>query len=101
MNAKEKAFWLEGKKPFKVKDAYNLAMAWHTDNSWKVWRCILKMKFQHRVRIFTWLLAHGCLLTNPERTRRHISSNLLCTRYQLEEEDDLHALRDCYKARQT
>lgn len=45
------------------------------------------------------MLAHGCLLTNAERTRRYISSNPLCDRCQIDEEDIMHAIRDCCKAK--
>lgn len=46
-----------------------------------------------------WLFAHGRILTNAERMRRHLTSNDLCMRCQCEEEDGMHALRDCCRAK--
>lgn len=57
-------------------------------------------KIQERVKIFLWLSAHGKILTNAERGRRHMTSNLLCSRCLSEEEGSMHALRDCYKAKE-
>lgn len=42
-----------------------------------------------------WILAHGKILSNRERWRRHLSASPRCTRCDAEIEDACHVVRDC------
>ena len=49
--------------------------------------------------MFVWLLLHGKILTNMERTRRGITAKAYCKCCLGEEEDLNHIFRSCNKAR--
>lgn len=57
----------------------------------KVW----SWKGSNRYRAMLWKLAHGRLLTNEERFKRHMTNDNLCPRCQGGPETLLHMLRDC------
>ena len=46
-----------------------------------------------------WLAVNDRILTNVERTRRHIGDSDLCSTCGMEREMVLHVLRDCMYAR--
>lgn len=50
--------------------------------------------------MFSWIMGHDKLLTNAERWKRKISSSKWCARCDCEEEDTLHAIRDCCWAKE-
>lgn len=93
--------WLKIGGRFSVRSAYDLACKEvEEDVPWGGWKLIWKMKATQRVRVSSWLMAHGRLMTNMERWRRRIASDAYCARCQTEPEDVMHALRDCPRARE-
>lgn len=59
-----------------------------------------KMKTPQRVRVFTWIVAHGKLLTNLKRWKRRLTDCPDCARCNRESKDVLHAVKDCNWARE-
>ncbi|CAN1152850.1 Putative ribonuclease H protein At1g65750 [Linum perenne] len=80
---------------FSIRSAYCLTLQFDhqpLDIDWKhVWRWKGPSRTQH----FLWLAMHNKLMTNLERTRRHLTSNSLCPRCNNYEESTAHVLRDC------
>ncbi|CAN1849082.1 Putative ribonuclease H protein At1g65750 [Linum perenne] len=90
--------WYWGEEPngmFSIRSAYCLIL--QSDRQplavdWKkVWRWVGPSRVQH----FLWLAMHNKLMTNLERTRRHLTSNSLCPRCSNHDESVSHVLRDC------
>ncbi|KAK9011297.1 hypothetical protein V6N11_044149 [Hibiscus sabdariffa] len=84
----------EDKRVFTTKSAYDiLGLRVETENS-HVWKAIWSHSGPQRIRLFLWLVVHGGLLTNVERSR-HLQF------MWSEEEDVNHILRVCTRARMT
>lgn len=93
--------WLKaGRRDFSVKSAYEIASGNEEEENWSGWKMLWKMRASQRVKVFSWLMAHGKLLTNVERWRRRLASDPICVRCHQGEEDTLHAVRDCPWARE-
>ncbi|KAL8128645.1 LOW QUALITY PROTEIN: hypothetical protein V2J09_017800 [Rumex salicifolius] len=58
---------------------------------------IWKFKVPERIRTFVWLAARGCILTNEERRRRHLTDVVTCPICKTELESLSHLFRDCPK----
>lgn len=56
---------------------------------------IWKWPGAERVRTFLWLAVKGCLLTNAERTRRHMDTDSSCSLCHHPTETIEHILKDC------
>ncbi|KAL8161366.1 hypothetical protein V2J09_012855 [Rumex salicifolius] len=48
-----------------------------------------------RIRAFMWMLAKGCIFTNQERRRRHLTQDDSCSLYDVETESCDHLFWDC------
>ncbi|CAL1372638.1 unnamed protein product [Linum trigynum] len=66
-----------------------------------IWRSIWRTPTLQRVRSFLWLLNHNRLLTNAERARRHLTTNVACKICGGGPETAIHIVRDCPFARAT
>ncbi|KAL4351441.1 hypothetical protein GQ457_06G009310 [Hibiscus cannabinus] len=90
---------LEDHQTFTIKSAYDHIRA-PTDNTTDpCWKRVWKLQVLQRIRVFLLLVLHCHLLTNVERTRRHLT-NLDCCEICLDNSKDLiHVLRDCLVAR--
>lgn len=84
---------------FTIKKAYHKLCTNNPAVNRPGWKKIWALKVQQQVRMFVWLLAHGKLLTNQVRLKQHLTANPICALCQGEEESNLHAIRDCPKAR--
>lgn len=51
-------------------------------------------------QVFLWLLTHGKILTNYERWKRRLSSQLGCERCWTDREDAIYVTRDCRNAKE-
>lgn len=92
--------WMElwtGK--FSAKNAYILANEWAEVDKWEGWKMIWRMKIQHWVKIFAWIMAHEKLLTNRERWQMKRAHSPAYARRAQGDERVLHAIRDCSRAR--
>lgn len=57
--------WMEPRSgKFSVKNAYTLANEWTEIDNWEGWKILWRMKIQHRVKVFAWIMAHEKLLMN-------------------------------------
>ncbi|CAN1148505.1 Putative ribonuclease H protein At1g65750, partial [Linum perenne] len=65
------------------------------------WGKIWRWQGPHRIKFFLWLANNERLLTNAERTRRHLSNSPICPRCNSEAESVAHVLRDCQFAADT
>ncbi|CAL1360967.1 unnamed protein product [Linum trigynum] len=63
------------------------------------WKAIWRTPSPQRTRSFLWLAAHQCLLTNAERSRKHLVPNATCPICRGGPETILHVIRDCPYAR--
>lgn len=80
---------------FIVNSAYKLACGWTEDDVWDGWRRMWKLKTTQRVKVFGWIMSHGCLLTNLERWKRRMTGCADYSRCSQMTKDVLHAVRDC------
>ncbi|KAG7599981.1 Reverse transcriptase zinc-binding domain [Arabidopsis suecica] len=82
---------------FSVKSAYNL-LTRNSDprpNLEKFYSRVWRVTAPERVRVFLWLVGNQVLMTNTERSRRHLSSTDVCPVCKGGVETILHILRDC------
>ncbi|CAN1161396.1 Putative ribonuclease H protein At1g65750, partial [Linum perenne] len=86
---------------FSIKSAYEVLAASGEGGRDPVWSTVWHWQGPNRVRFFLWLAAHNRLLTNSERTRRHLTLDDACGRCRNNKEDLLHVLRDCQIAKST
>ncbi|CAL1387343.1 unnamed protein product [Linum trigynum] len=63
------------------------------------WKAIWRTLSPQRTHTFLWLAAHQRLLTNAERSRRHLAPNGTCPICEDGPETTLHVIRDCPYAR--
>lgn len=64
----------------------------------RLWRCIWKLKVPERVMVFMWQVNHQHLPTKAITSKWSGASDI-CSSCQRDEENVLHALRDCLIAR--
>ncbi|CAN0911865.1 Putative ribonuclease H protein At1g65750 [Linum grandiflorum] len=70
---------LEARGNFSIRSAYNLIAGIDPANSQSVWKAIWKWKGPNRVAHFLWLAFQSRLLTNSERSRRHMTVQMCAT----------------------
>ncbi|CAN1821026.1 Putative ribonuclease H protein At1g65750 [Linum perenne] len=85
---------------FTVKSAYEILDVTEDDPDSQIWKTIWQWNGPSRIKHFLWTLAHGRILTNAERMRRHLSTNADCANCPGIKEDALHVVRDCGLAKQ-
>ncbi|CAN1815926.1 Putative ribonuclease H protein At1g65750 [Linum perenne] len=84
---------------FYVRSAYEILSTNNHESDEQVWKTIWQWNGPNRVRFFLWLAAHNHLLTNAERSRRHLSDDDVCSHCKTASGDTIHVLRDCRLAR--
>ncbi|CAN1308617.1 Putative ribonuclease H protein At1g65750, partial [Linum perenne] len=91
---------LEPTGKFTVRSAYQLL----TDSSSKltdpIWDRIWRWNGPNKIKHFLWLATHNRLFTNEERSRRHLTNQVVCSRCSLQTESLSHVLLDCQFALQ-
>ncbi|CAN1730820.1 Putative ribonuclease H protein At1g65750 [Linum perenne] len=91
---------LEPNGKFTVRSAYQLL----TDSSSvlmdPIWNRIWRWNGPNKIKHFLWLATHNRLLTNEERSRRHLTNQVACSRCSLQTESLSHVLLDCHFALQ-
>lgn len=82
---------------FSIASAYSILFNNHgcADSSWNF---IWKLPTPPKLKIFSWLLYNGKLLTNMERRKRSLTCDDTCPICKQKQESTLHLLRDCPKA---
>ncbi|CAN1836022.1 Putative ribonuclease H protein At1g65750 [Linum perenne] len=98
---KDALVWgLEPNGLFSVRSAYLMI----TDNaeapSDSMWRYIWDWKGPNRIKHFLWLASHRKLLTNEERGKRHLTTQVLCHRCSFHNESISHVIYECSFAMQ-
>ncbi|CAI0409094.1 unnamed protein product [Linum tenue] len=84
---------------FRLRSAYNLVAGDEDDEPGSRWKDLWQWKGPNRIKHFLWLVMHGRLLTNKERTRRKISTNSQCNFCKDQDETIEHILRSCSRAK--
>ncbi|KAK5812257.1 hypothetical protein PVK06_027680 [Gossypium arboreum] len=73
------------------------------ENSWSpkddIWKFIRKYQGPQRVHLFLWIVVKHRLFSNSERARRGIGQSSECPQCDYVNEDIMHMLRDCSKAK--
>ncbi|CAN1792333.1 Putative ribonuclease H protein At1g65750 [Linum perenne] len=81
--------WSWGEEPngkFSIRSAYCLILELNNPSSDPNWDRVWRWRGPSRIQHFLWLVLHNKLLTNAERSRRHLTNNSSCPRcYNLEE----------------
>ncbi|CAN1181654.1 Putative ribonuclease H protein At1g65750, partial [Linum perenne] len=80
---------------FSIKSAYRILHSQPNVLSYDSWMSVWRWRGPNRIRHFLWLAIQSKLLTNLERTRRHMSTSASCSHCQHPEESVSHVLRDC------
>jgi glutamine phosphoribosylpyrophosphate amidotransferase len=60
------------------------------------WRIIWKLDIPPKLKNFIWVVAHGKLLTNVQRMKRHLTMDDSCFTCQSDKETLAHLFRDCH-----
>ncbi|CAN1193208.1 Putative ribonuclease H protein At1g65750 [Linum perenne] len=89
------AWGLEANGCFSVKSAYLLIKDIEPCDSGAIWSKVWSWEGPAKVKHFLWLVAHGKLMTNEERRRRHIAPDAICPECKGDCEDVEHVLRSC------
>ena len=91
--------WGENKSgSFTVKSAYML-VAHSPTTANGIWNWMGKLTVPQKLRLFTWLLLHGKILTNLERIKRGFTGDPYCYCCINEREDLNHLFRFCTRAK--
>ncbi|KAE8680680.1 hypothetical protein F3Y22_tig00111372pilonHSYRG00115 [Hibiscus syriacus] len=83
---------------FTIKSAYAIRCGHHVNNEEILWKSIHRFKGLQRIKIFIWLICKSKIMTNAERTMRHLTSNDRCPTCNKGPEDLNHLLRWCPQA---
>ncbi|CAN1801373.1 Putative ribonuclease H protein At1g65750 [Linum perenne] len=86
---------LEPKGSFSVRSAYLLLSEIDDTARDQFWNKVWKWNGPNKIRHFLWLVSHDQLMTNVERQRRHLTTQVNCSRCALQAETISHALFDC------
>ncbi|KAK8632256.1 hypothetical protein V6N13_072651 [Hibiscus sabdariffa] len=89
----------DDKREFRVCYAYTILMQVRERCRSSQWNKIWSLQVPQWVKVFMWITAHRCHLTNVERVRRHIASSDICGICHNDSEYVDHILRRCAKAR--
>ncbi|KAK8512984.1 hypothetical protein V6N12_030392 [Hibiscus sabdariffa] len=89
----------EENKRFTTRSAYRVLCPRVLENAHSSWRIIWALQVPQLVRVFMWLVLREALLTNVERTRRHMSTSSIYRLCNRDDEDVLHVLRGCQRPR--
>ncbi|CAN1761168.1 Putative ribonuclease H protein At1g65750 [Linum perenne] len=90
---------LEDNGRFSVKSAYALLRDYRLDDHNGKWKKVWQWQGPNRIKHFMWLAMQGKLMTNLERTRRHISNSDGCVACGRGAASLDHLFRNCNVAR--
>ncbi|CAN0874990.1 Putative ribonuclease H protein At1g65750 [Linum grandiflorum] len=91
---------LEPSGKFTIRSAYLLLKELQDETTDMRWKGVWRWSGPNKIRHFLWLVSHNRLLTNEERCRRHLTTQVLCSFCSSHTESCIHILRDCTFARQ-
>ncbi|CAN0906730.1 Putative ribonuclease H protein At1g65750 [Linum grandiflorum] len=94
------AWGLEPSGKFIIRSAYLLLKELQDQTSDLRWKGVWRWSGPNKIRHFLWLASQNRLLTNEERGRRHLTTQVLCSFCSSHTESCIHVLRDCTFARQ-
>ena len=83
---------------FSVKLAYNIFFDGY-DQANSPWKLIWKLQIPPKLKTFLWVLCHGKLLTNVQRTKRNLTLDDQCPLCHNSKESLAHLFKDCPAAR--
>ncbi|CAN0876421.1 Putative ribonuclease H protein At1g65750 [Linum grandiflorum] len=91
---------LESSGRFYIRSAYLLLKELQEETPDKRWKGVWRWQGPNKIRHFLWLASHNRILTNEERGRRHLTTQVGCSICPTVTESCLHVLRDCGFAKQ-
>ncbi|CAN1167006.1 Putative ribonuclease H protein At1g65750 [Linum perenne] len=91
---------LEPNGKFSISSAYQLLTVLSPDSRDPTWVGVWRWPGPNRIKHFLWLATHKRLLTNEERSRRHLTNQVVCPRCSLRTESISHVLLECQFALQ-
>ena len=81
---------------FSFKSAYDFLLDYEEDNDpHNIFNVVWDWEGPQKIWNFLWKVSHGCLLTNVERKKRHMSDSEDCEYCHETAETVMHVLRDC------
>lgn len=83
---------------FSIRLAYELITKTESSTEQPDWQLIWHLSVPMRICMFIWLLTHGRVMTNVERARRGLTSNIACLFCAGYQEDCNHLFRFCKEA---
>ncbi|CAN0886785.1 Putative ribonuclease H protein At1g65750 [Linum grandiflorum] len=91
---------LESSGRFSIQSAYLLLKELQEETPDKRWQGVWRWQGPNKIRHFLWMASHNRILTNEERGRRHLTTQVGCSICPTVTESCLHVLRDCGFAKQ-
>lgn len=88
-------WWWEKGQDFTIRSAYNSIIGSTSVSRDFNWARIWSLKVPIRICMFLWLVKHGRVMTNVERAKRNMTSNVTCVFYAGHAEDLDHFFRKC------
>ncbi|CAN1122805.1 Putative ribonuclease H protein At1g65750 [Linum perenne] len=95
MGEDTRVWGLENNGRFTVKSAYLMLKDLDSGGDSSSWRTIWSWNGPNKIRHFMWLVSHGKLMTNVERTKRRFTDDEECGHCQSGREYIDHVLRSC------
>ena len=89
------AWSLSLKRDFSIKSTYGIILSFGDNGNRNLFQAIWKLEAAQRLKSFLWLAANDALLTNANKVRRNLTSQVDCAIYGEKEETMLHILREC------
>ncbi|CAN1131019.1 Putative ribonuclease H protein At1g65750 [Linum perenne] len=86
---------LEADGKFSIRSAYLIITENENPESDSMWRHIWTWQGPSKIKHFLWLASHKRLLTNEERSRRHLTNQVLCHRCSIHTESIAHVIYEC------
>ncbi|CAN1745399.1 Putative ribonuclease H protein At1g65750 [Linum perenne] len=86
---------LEADGKFSVRSAYLMITDNDTSQRDPMWRHIWNWQGPSKIKHFLWLASHKRLLTNEERSRHHLTNQVLCHRCSSYTESISHVIYEC------
>ncbi|CAL1412293.1 unnamed protein product [Linum trigynum] len=97
-SGEDKRIWgIEQDGKLCLKSAYNLDSDFLGRDEDSIWKGIWKWKGPSKIKHFLWLETHNRLMTNKERSKRGLTTNISCPHCNNPEETMEHTLRSCKK----
>ncbi|CAN1339552.1 Putative ribonuclease H protein At1g65750 [Linum perenne] len=86
---------LEPNGIFSVRSAFQLLQGLAAAPQKTIWKRVWGWQGPNKIKHFLWLASHDRLLTNVDRSRRHLTNQVVCPRCYAQAENLQHIFLDC------